>query len=215
MHEKGIIYRDVKPSNILICLDGHPKLTDFGLAGTLLAKRKQVNPQESFSIDAAMVLCEDVDISNHCPDKVLYLSEEGSVSGEETEIAEDETTYRAQGKLRRVRRRTLCGTAGYRPPEQVGERFVDYANRNGYDERADWFSLGVTVFTMVCGRRPFPTKGELIKSGISSPSRRRTSFDSGSGNHFKKSERAAIRKSMKVSLILSHGSSYHCLFINS
>lgn len=32
LHSKCIIYRDLKPENVLIGDDGHLKLTDFGLA---------------------------------------------------------------------------------------------------------------------------------------------------------------------------------------
>src|SRR5262245_18921802 len=33
-HEKGVLHRDIKPSHVLIDIDGHVKLADFGIATT-------------------------------------------------------------------------------------------------------------------------------------------------------------------------------------
>lgn len=126
MHNKGIIYRDVKPSNVLICADGHVKITDFGLAGSLVAKKKQVNPQES--------LLEPTHSSTN--ENEQPTGGEDDMSSEDPEISEDESDGDVKCDLTRIRRRTLCGTAGFRPPEQVGERFLDYFSRSGYDEKA-------------------------------------------------------------------------------
>lgn len=48
-HQAGVLHRDLKPSNILLDTDGHPRLSDFGLA-------RQLAEESPSGLDAALTL---------------------------------------------------------------------------------------------------------------------------------------------------------------
>jgi len=96
--EKGIVHRDVKPSNVLIDARGAVRVMDFGLARS-------------------------------------YASEEGEPL---TEMG------------------SVLGTPHYMSPEQVRGEPLDF--------RADMYSLGILMYEMLAGQRPFTasTPGGVI-----------------------------------------------------
>jgi serine/threonine-protein kinase len=101
--ERGIIHRDVKPSNLVLAGDGTVKVTDFGLA-------KQVLVDGNLTLEGQTI-----------------------------------------------------GTPKYLSPEQASGRAVD--------ARSDIYSLGVTMYEMVCGRPPFDgaTPMEIMLKHVRDP----------------------------------------------
>ena len=93
-HKAGIVHRDVKPSNILLDLDGRVKVADFGIA---------------------------------------------KMAGQTTEL---------------TMLGSVVGSPQYLSPEQV--------KGDDLDGRSDVFSLGVVLYELLSGRRPF--EGDTITS---------------------------------------------------
>jgi eukaryotic-like serine/threonine-protein kinase len=107
IHERGIVHRDVKPSNVLISRTGHVKVIDFGIAQ---------RPRTASMSDT--------------------LGTEGIT---------------ASGRMVPEQLKDAFGTPAYMSPEQILGDFVD--------GRSDLFSLGVVLYQMLSGTRPFETPG--------------------------------------------------------
>lgn len=86
LHKHKIIYRDLKPANILLDADGQVCITDFGLSKDIV---------------------------------------KGSAV-------------------------TICGTPEYIAPEIL--------ERKGHGRMVDWWSLGILLYDMMCGRPPFEAR---------------------------------------------------------
>jgi serine/threonine-protein kinase len=108
IHERGIVHRDVKPSNVLLSRTGHVKLIDFGIAQ---------RPRTSSMSDT---------------------------------LGTESIT--ASGRMAPAQVKDAFGTPAYMSPEQILGDFVD--------GRSDLFSLGVVLYEMLSGSRPFETPGD-------------------------------------------------------
>ncbi|KAG5189373.1 kinase-like domain-containing protein [Tribonema minus] len=130
LHELGLMFRDLKPCNVLLGQDGHVKLTDMGGVAEF-AKGTCLDPMDS------------------CSGSSPYMMEIGGQRKGNTEARKLSQSHR---------RRSIMGTHGYMAPEMVILLSQPRAVRKGYTKAVDFWSLGVTMYKLLTGVRPFENK---------------------------------------------------------
>lgn len=145
VHEMGILYRDMKPDNVLLDADGHCKLADMGAARGELAGGE-------IEIDGLS------EVNRH---KTLRPSElQATIALEELEKTLQESDTAADAGIEkpvpRSNRMTITGTHGYRAPEVY---------QRSYGKSADWWNLGLLLIEMLTGkvRARIPDRSEAAR----------------------------------------------------
>ncbi|KAG8049262.1 hypothetical protein GUJ93_ZPchr0009g1034 [Zizania palustris] len=165
LHMMGIVYRDLKPENVLIRSDGHIMLTDFDLSlesttSPALEDGEAETAGESDEPDMASVSC--------FPDNFLRFKRRRRRGA----VAAAPPPPRFVAEPVSARSCSFVGTHEYVAPE--------VASGGAHGAAVDWWAYGVFLYELLYGRTPFA--GATNEATLRNIVRRPLAFPSGSGS---------------------------------
>ncbi|XP_010532023.1 PREDICTED: serine/threonine-protein kinase AGC1-7 [Tarenaya hassleriana] len=160
LHMLGIVYRDLKPENVLVRDDGHIMLSDFDLSlrcsvNPTLVKSSSVHAGGSggrssgiLEDDAAVQGC--IQPSAFFP-RILQSSKKNRKAKSDFGIFVNGSLPELMAEPTNVRSMSFVGTHEYLAPEIIrGE---------GHGSAVDWWTFGIFIYELLHGTTPFKGQG--------------------------------------------------------
>ena len=163
IHQRGLIYRDLKPQNVLLNSDGHVQLVDLGGIMDDQGTWTEKHAREYNEMVLPLFSAHNHQQHNHMPTTTEEVTEGETVVSEGPIVIGDESPTKPQQKKKK--KQSIMGTLGYMAPEMVlmlnrppmyGEakekkQVTRELIKRGYTHAVDWWSLGVTAFKLLTG----------------------------------------------------------------
>lgn len=161
LHMMGVVYRDLKPENVMVREDGHIMLSDFDLS-----LRCNVNPTivkssnepscngSSYCIDPAFklpVCVEPTCFQPSCFKPMLFNSKPKKSRSERTTSVSSDTLPVLIVEPTTARSMSFVGTHEYLAPEII--------RGDGHGSAVDWWTFGIFLFELLHAKTPFKGNG--------------------------------------------------------
>lgn len=155
LHSLNVLYRDIKPHNVMIDSRGHVILIDFGLS-----RQEISHPRGALSLvgtpdySAPEVLRTGVQqIEAHNRQKALKNNKRETSTANKNAQNKKFTSKRSTGSSNSPTPSNQSSNPNANGSSSSGD--VRVPSHIGYGKAADWWSLGIMIYEMLCGKPTF------------------------------------------------------------